>query len=89
MQLYVYFDTEVDASTMEKSLDLDWHPGDEGDNDQQRRSVDPVVVESRQCINPFTTIHDGNFRRLSSCYVTIHDRNCRRIYYSYTRIPGS
>ena len=50
MQLYVYFDTEVDASTMEKSLDLDWHPGDEGDNDQQRRSVDPVVVESRQCI---------------------------------------
>ena len=50
MQLYVYFDNEVDASTMEKSLDLDWHPCDEGDNDQQRRSVDPVVVESRQCI---------------------------------------
>ena len=41
------------------------------------------------CINPFTTIHDGNFRRHSSMYVTIHDGNFRRIYYSYTRIPGS
>ena len=40
-------------------------------------------------INPFTTIHDGNFRRHSSCYVTIHDGNFRRIYYDYTRIPGS
>ena len=40
-------------------------------------------------INPFTTIHDGNFRRHSSMYVTIHDGNFRRIYYSYTRICGS
>ena len=39
--------------------------------------------------NPFTTIHDGNFRRYSSCYVTIHDGNFRRIYYSHTRIHGS
>ena len=39
--------------------------------------------------NPFTTIHDGNFRRHSSMYVTIHDGNFRRIYYSYTRIRGS
>ena len=39
-------------------------------------------------INPFTTIHDRNFRRHSSSYVTIHDGNFRRIYYSYTRIPG-
>ena len=34
-------------------------------------------------VNPFTTIHDGNFRRHSSCYITIHDGNFRRIYYSY------
>ena len=40
-------------------------------------------------LNPFTTIHDGNFRRHSSSYVTIHDGNFRRIYYSYTRIHGS
>ena len=39
--------------------------------------------------HPFTTIHDENFRRHSSCYVTIHEGNSRRIYYSYTRIPGS
>ena len=40
-------------------------------------------------LNPFTTIHDGNFRRHSSCYVTIHDGNFSRIYYSYTRFPVS
>ena len=39
--------------------------------------------------NPFTTIHDGNFRRHSSMYVTIHYGNFHQIYYSYTRIPGS
>ena len=46
---------------------------------------------SAEIFNPFTTIHDGNFRRHSSMYVTIHlhDGNFRRIYYSYTRIPGS
>ena len=39
----------------------------------------------------FTTIHDGNFRRYSSCYVTIHDGNFRRIYYGYIHAlrPGS
>ena len=40
-------------------------------------------------VNPFTTIHDGNFRRHSSMYVTIHDGNFSRIYYSYIRIRGS
>ena len=40
-------------------------------------------------VNPFTTIHDGNFRRHSLMYVTILDRNSRRIYYSYIRIRGS
>ena len=29
-------------------------------------------------INPFTTIHDRNFRRHSSMYVIIHDGNFRR-----------
>ena len=42
-------------------------------------------------LTPFTTIHDGNFRRHSSCYVTIHDGNFRRIHYGYIHAlrPGS
>ena len=44
---------------------------------------------SQNCCNPFTTIHDGNFHRHSSCYLNMHDGNFRRIYYSHTRIPGS
>ena len=52
--------------------------------------VTPLYVKDRlNLVNPFTTIHDGNFRRHSSMYVTIHDGNFRRIYYSYTKIPGS
>ena len=45
--------------------------------------------QQSQLVNPFTTIHDGNFRRYSSMYVTIHEGNFCRIYYSYTRIHGS
>ena len=40
-------------------------------------------------LNPFTNIHDENFRRHTSMYVTIHDGNFRKLYYIYTRIPGS
>ena len=37
-------------------------------------------------INPFTTIHDENFRRHSSCYVTIQDEN----FVAFTLVtPGS
>ena len=46
-------------------------------------------LSPHDAFNPFTSIHDGNFRRHLSMYVTIHDGNFRRIYYSYTRILGS
>ena len=54
-----------------------------------RQTTHILVTHCCCCINPFTTIHDGNFRRHSSMYVTIHNGNFRRIYYSYTRIRGS
>ena len=37
-------------------------------------------------LNPFTTIHDGNFRPDSSSYVTIHDGNFRPDSSSYVTI---
>ena len=53
------------------------------------RATGGLVVVVVSDLFPFTTIHDGNFRRHSAMYVTIHDGNFRRIYYSYTRIRGS